>query len=572
MLLPAALLCGAAPAVAVDVPAARAPAGRPIVVGADPAYPPYEYLDRDGRPAGCNVDLTRAIADVMGMQVEFRFGPWAEMRRALLAGEIDVLQGITFSEERARTLDFSSPHAIVHHAIFARKETPPVRELGDLAGHEVLVFGGGIMDEALTRRGDVRLVRTGNPADALRALAAGRGDYVALALLPGIHIQRELGLTNVTPVATRAAAERYGYAVRKGDSELLARFDTGLAILKATGRYDAIHARWLGPLEPAAADWRTIARWAALGALPAVLVVALVVLWSRSLRRLVAQRTASLEREVAEKHRAVEELRQHQAELVQADKMAALGVLVSGVAHEINNPNGLVLLAVPTIRAAFDDALPVLDERHREDPALRLGGIPWKRMREELPRLLDEVQAAGRRIKQTVEELKDFARRDDAAAAEAVDVNRAARAAARLVEAAVRKATHRFELALAEDLPPVLGVGRRIEQVAVNLLLNACESLPSPDRRVRLSTRHDAVRGLVILEVEDEGVGIPPEHLSRITDPFFTTRRESGGTGLGLSVSARIARELGGALEFRSNPGEGTCASLVLPAAAEGRT
>jgi polar amino acid transport system substrate-binding protein len=552
--------------------AAGAEAGgapRPIVVGADPDYPPYEFLDARGQPSGYNVDLTRAIAEVMGMQVEFRFGDWAEIRRGLVAGEIDALQGITFSEERARTLDFSSPHAIVHHAIFARKGAPAVDGLEELAGKDVIVFGGGIMDEALTRLGHARLVRTGTPADALRRLASGKGDYVALALLPGVYIQRELALTNVAPVATRVAAEPYGYAVRKGDAELLARFDTGLAILKKTGRYDAIHARWLGPLEARSPDLRTIAKWAGLGALPVLLALGLTVLWSRSLRRLVAQRTASLEREVAEKNRAVDELRQHQAELVQADKMAALGVLVSGVAHEINNPNGLVLLALPTLKAAFADAAPVLDERHRDDPALRVGGIPWGRMRDELPRLMDEMQAAGRRIKHTVEDLKDFARREDAPPVGAVDLNAAARDAVRLVDATIRNATSRFEVELAEGLPVVRGIERRIEQVVVNLLVNACHALPSPDRRVRLSTRHERARGAVVLEVEDEGVGIPPEHLSRITDPFFTTRREAGGTGLGLSVSARIAKEHGGALEFVSTAGVGTRAALVLPVGGE---
>jgi polar amino acid transport system substrate-binding protein len=549
---------------------ATAASTRTVVVGADPAYPPYEFLDPSGNPAGYNVDLTRAIAEVMGMKVEFRFGTWAEIRRGLVQGDIDVLQGITYSEERARTLDFSSPHAIVHQAIFARKGTPPVSGLEGLAGRQVLVFGGGFMDETLTRRGDVRLIRTETPADAMRALAAGQGDYLALALLPGVYIQRELGLTNVEPVATRVMAERYGYAVRQGNAELLARFDTGLAILKKTGRWDAIHARWLGPLESRGADWRTIARWASLGALPVLLVLGLTVAWSRSLRRLVAQRTASLEREIAEKNRAFDELRRNQAELVQADKMAALGVLVSGVAHEINNPNGLVLLNLPTLKAALEDAAPVLDERWREDPALSVGGIPWARMRVELPRLLDEMQAAGRRIKQTVEDLKDFARREDAPPVGSVDLNRVARDAARLVEATIRKTTHRFEVALAEGLPPVRGVERRIEQVVVNLLVNACQALPSPDRRVRLATRRDAARGAVVLEVEDEGVGIPPDHLTRITDPFFTTRRESGGTGLGLSVSARIVEEHGGTLEFRSEAGRGTLAAVVLPAGGEG--
>jgi polar amino acid transport system substrate-binding protein len=543
-----------------------------VVVGADPDYPPYEFLDKNGQPAGFNVDLTRAVAEVMGMTIEFRFGNWAEIRQGLLAGEIDVLEGISWSEERAKSLDFAPPHSIVHHAIFARKDTPAIASLDGLAGKEVIVFRGGIMDEAVTRRGDAaRIVRVGTPADALRRLAAGQGDYVALALLPGVYITRELGLSNVAPVARRVAVERYGYAVRRGNSEMLARFDAGLAILKKTGRYDAIRARWLGPLEPQGVPWGTLLRWAAIGAVPLLLAVGGTVLWSRSLQRLVAQRTESLEREVGERKRAVEELRLHQEELVQAHKMTALGVLVSGVAHEINNPNGFILLNMPTLKAAFADALEVLDERHREDPSLRLAGIPYPRMRQEIPLMLDEMMEGGRRIKHIVDDLKDFARREDAPRLEPTDLNEVARAAVRLLDAALRKATTRFELDLAGELPRVQGNARRISQVVVNLLVNACQALPAPDRAVRLATRHDAARGEVILSVEDEGVGIPPEHLSRITDPFFTTKRETGGTGLGLSVSARIVKEHGGTLEFRSEPGAGTVAALVLPALREVR-
>jgi polar amino acid transport system substrate-binding protein len=135
----------------------------------------------------------------------------------------------------------------------------------------------------------------------------------------------------------------------------------------------------------------------------------------------------------------------------------------------------------------------------------------------------------------------------------------------RLVDNPLRKATQRFELELEDGLPAVRGSARRIEQVVVNLLLNACQALPDPARRVRLATRHDARRSAVVLEVHDEGVGIPPEHLSRLTDPFFTTKREAGGTGLGLSVSEGIVKEHGGALEFSSTVGAGTVVALVLP-------
>ncbi|WP_242371932.1 transporter substrate-binding domain-containing protein [Anaeromyxobacter sp. SG26] len=537
------------------------------MVGADRDYPPYEFLDAEGQPAGYNVELTRAIAEVMGLRVAFRFGDWAEIRAALEAGEIDALQGISFSEARAGTLDFAPPHAIVQHALFARKGTPEVTSLDALRGKEVIVFGGGIMDEELTRRGmGAALVRTGTPADAMRLLASGRHDYVALALLPGVYIARELGLSNVEPVARAVASEPYGYAVRKGNAALLARLDEGLAILKKTGRYDAIHQRWLGVLEPRGLSWETALRWAAIVLVPLLAVLGAVLLWSRSLSRQVAQRTASLAAEVKERQRAMEELRRHQAELLQADKLAALGVLVSGVAHEINNPTGLILLDTTTVRAALLDALDALDARGDTD-GLALAGLPYRRMREELPQLLDEMAQSGRRIQRIVEDLKDFARRDDAPPLAPVDLNEVARAAARLAGAALRKATARFELELAPALPAVLGSAQRIEQVVVNLLVNASEALPAPGRGVRLTTRRED--GRVVLEVRDEGVGIAAEHLARVEEPFFTTKRSGGGTGLGLSVSAGIVKEHGGTLALTSTPGAGTTATLTLPAAPE---
>lgn len=183
--------------------------------------------------------------------------------------------------------------------------------------------------------------------------------------------------------------------------------------------------------------------------------------------------------------------------------------------------------------------------------------------------MLDEMLEGARRIKRIVEDLKDFARPEDAGQREPMDMNAVVRAALRLIGNPIKKATHRLEVDLAEALPPVTGNAQRIEQVVVNLVLNACQALPDPERAIRITTRHEAERGQVALTVEDEGVGIPPEHLSRLTDPFFTTKRDRGGTGLGLSVSSGIVTEHGGTLEFRSTPGAGTAVRLVLPVPAE---
>jgi polar amino acid transport system substrate-binding protein len=541
-----------------------------VVVGADPDYPPYEFIDRNGQPAGFNTDLTRAIAEVMGMAVEFRFGKWSEMRAALTSGHIDVLQGISYSDARSRELDFAAPHAIVHHSIFARLDSPRVESLEELRGRKVIVFRGGIMDDYLTAHGyGDDLVRTGTPADVMRLLASGQHDFAVLATLPGMYITRELQLTNVKPVVKSVLAEKYGYAVKKGDAELLSRFNEGLAILKKTGRYQSIHDKWLGVLEPQPVSWRIAGRYIAIVVFPLLLVLGGTVLWSRSLQKQVAQRTESLAREVTERKRAAEELRLHQQQLVQAGKMAALGTLVSGVAHEVNNPTGFILLNMPILKGAFLDAIEILDAHEREQGDFALGGLPYSRMREEIPHMLEEMLQGARRIRHIVDDLKNFSRKEDALRFESVDLNAVAQAAVRLVDNSIRKSTRRFETNLADALPKVQGNPQRIEQVIVNLLVNACQALPDSSRGISLSTRHDPDRGTVTVELRDEGVGIAPEHMPHLTDPFFTTKRESGGTGLGLSVSAGIVKEHGGSLQFSSTPGAGTTVTLTLPAASK---
>lgn len=541
-----------------------------IIVGGDRDYPPYEFLDSNGKPTGYNVELTRAIAEVMGLQVEFRLGGWSEQLRDLKEGKIDLLQGISWSEQRAAQIDFTPPHTVVNHAIFARRESPTVSSLAELKGKKVTLHRDGIMHEQLLRQGyGPDLVPTPTPADALRLLASGQCDYAVVAIVPGMYIIREYKLTNLVPVARSIASQKYGYGVRKGNTELLAKMTEGLAILKKTGQYDEIHAKWLGVLEPQGLALGKVIKLAALVITPLVLVLGGMAFWSRSLHQQVALRTADLTREIAERTAAEQELRRNQQQLVQADKMAALGVLVSGVAHEINNPNGLILLNMPILKEVCDDALELLEQHCPDQEQIRLGGLAYRRIRQELPQMLDEMQDGARRIKRIVEDLKDFARQDDAALMEPLDLNQVARAAVRLVDRSLRTATNRFEAEYAEPLPLVRGNSQRIEQVLVNLLLNACQALTDQNRGVFLRTFIDHTTNSVGVSVRDEGCGIAPEHLDRLTDPFFTTKRESGGTGLGLSVSAGIVKEHGGSLLFASPPGQGTTVTLLLPIVAE---
>lgn len=255
----------------------------------------------------------------------------------------------------------------------------------------------------------------------------------------------------------------------------------------------------------------------------------------------------------------------------QASRLASLGELAAGVAHEINNPNATILLNATVLADISAGMLRFLDQLARERGDLQLGRMPYARLRQEVPRLQAEVLESAGRIRRIVEDLKEFARAEPPELRQDVDLNEVVQAAVRLTANALKKATDQFVAEYATDLPKLKGSPQRLEQVAVNLLLNACQALPDRQRRIAVRTGYLPDRSALHLEVEDQGVGIAAGDLQHVTDPFFTTRRESGGTGLGLSVSSRIVKEHYGRIEINSEPGRGTVVRVVLPLEVEER-
>jgi len=270
-------------------------------------------------------------------------------------------------------------------------------------------------------------------------------------------------------------------------------------------------------------------------------------------------------RDITERKQAEEQAKLHQQQLMQASKMVALGTLVSSVAHEINNPNNFITLNAPLLREAWQRVLPILDEYYEKNKDLMIGGMGYTEMRERIPRLLSGITDGSKRIKQIVEDLRDFVRRDASDMNQSVDVNAVLRSAISLLSNMVTKSTSHFSVKYGEKIPSLRGNFHRLEQVIINLIQNACQALPDIRKGFSLSTSYDETTYSIVVKVQDEGVGIPPKVLPHITDPFFTTKSSSGGIGLGLSISSRIVKEHGGTLTFSSEPGKGTTAEIILP-------
>ena len=273
-------------------------------------------------------------------------------------------------------------------------------------------------------------------------------------------------------------------------------------------------------------------------------------------------------RDVTERIQMEQEAREIQAKLIRANKMTSLGLLVSGVAHEINNPNNFILANSGVLARSWDDARKILREYAAENGDFLLGGIPFSELDKHTPELFSGILDGATRINEIVNNLKSFARQDRQQATARFNLNQVATAAVTILQHQLIKYTEHFNIDLAEGLPPVRGSGQQIAQVVINLLMNACQALPGRSHGIWLTTGYEPAAGEVLVTVRDEGCGIPPEEGRRIMDPFFTTKLDSGGTGLGLSICQSILREHQGVLEFSSTPGRGTTFTARLPAAA----
>ena len=249
----------------------------------------------------------------------------------------------------------------------------------------------------------------------------------------------------------------------------------------------------------------------------------------------------ALLRDVTERKQRDDETREIYHQLLQAEKMAALGQTVSGVAHELNNP-----LATILTRA----------ERLAQHPSLDAALAP------SVTTIVGEAERAAR----IVRSLLTFARKRQTTRA-MVDLNQLVRETLAL-RAYEQRVTNIAVLdALAAGLPQVFADGHQLQQVLLNLIINAEQAMGAAHGRGQLLVRswHDAGRGAVVLEVHDDGPGIPEEMQARIFDPFFTTKEVGQGTGLGLTVAYAIVQEHGGQLRLASDPTGGTSFVLELP-------
>ncbi|MBA3505946.1 MAG: EAL domain-containing protein [Betaproteobacteria bacterium] len=239
---------------------AQSPSGKTLIVGSEEDYPPFVVGRSIETAGGFTVELWQAAAKESGLNYALRVAPFHQILEEFKAGKIDVLINLAQSQERRQFAEFTVPHVTVNGAIFVRKDDSGIQSEADFSGKSIVVIKADLAHEyAVTRGWQKQLVLVKTAADGFKLLASGKHDAVLIGKLAGMQTMQELQLANVTLLDAPAGfSQKFSFAVRAGESELLARINEGLASTKPSGIYDALYEKWFGLYEAKAVPFRNL--------------------------------------------------------------------------------------------------------------------------------------------------------------------------------------------------------------------------------------------------------------------------------------------------------------------------
>lgn len=277
-----------------------------IIVGGKSNYPPFEYIDAHGQPAGFNVELSQSIAKEMGLTITIQLDTWDNIVRKLRSGSIDVIQGMMYSPERDTLFSFSPAHSMLGQVIITRKnrDDPDTLQISDLHNKKGVVVKSDIMEEFAVKTGLQRsITAVGSFEEALNAVVSGRADYALVARIPAVYIINKQHLSTLHISSRALIATENCFSARKSDQELISLFSEGLKALENSGKYRKLYDKWLGVYDRPEVRFYDVIKYAMIIIVPISMLLLLSLLWSRMLSIKVTQRTSELRTEIIERKR-----------------------------------------------------------------------------------------------------------------------------------------------------------------------------------------------------------------------------------------------------------------------------
>jgi len=262
-----------------------------IVFGCDSNFPPYEFFDKDGKPAGFHIDLIRAIAADMGLKVKIKLGDWPEIRNELeVKGTVQV-SDMFYSKERDSVVDYAIPNEVTYDEIFIRKGQKGISAINDLSGKKVAVQTSSTLSEYLHHNyPEINFVLTANEPAALKLLSEGKCDAAIVSHVETVDIFEKLNIENLISIGHPLLPREYCFVVKEGNFALLKAINTGLIHLKDNQKFNELHEKWFAPKPEF-----QLSRYIVIPGLILVFIILIILLWNNTLRYAVKIKTKELE-------------------------------------------------------------------------------------------------------------------------------------------------------------------------------------------------------------------------------------------------------------------------------------
>ncbi|MYM98553.1 transporter substrate-binding domain-containing protein, partial [Duganella vulcania] len=510
---------------------------RTLVVGSEEEFPPFSTGTSSATAGGFTVELWRAVARERGLAYTLRVAPFNQILQEFKDGKIDVLINLAQSDARRRFADFTVPHVTVNGAVFVRKDSAAINSVAELAGKRIIVLKADLAhDYALAQGWQRQLVVQPTATECFELLSSGKHDAVLISKLVGMQTLQASGIRNVRPLDLRVGfAQKFSFAVQKGNADLLASINEGMSIVKLNGTYDQIHDKWFGIYEERKVSLRDMLPYLIPGLVVLLLLIGYLA-HRRRIENMLRLANETLEQRVALRTRELEA-----AKDLAVSSSEAKSNFLANMSHEIRTPmNAVIGLLYLTLKTD-------LKPKQRD--------------------YLDKISVASKHLLGVINDILDFSK-IEAGKLEVETVDFDLQGVLQNVHDQVLFKALEKSLRMRLDIDPKLprylrGDPLRLTQVLLNFANNAVK-FSSRGEIVIAATEAgaDGNHSLVRVEVRDQGPGISEAEQEKLFQPFqqadTTTTRRYGGTGLGLIISKQLVTLMGGAVGMRSQHGQGS--------------
>ncbi len=488
-----------------------------INIAFDNQMPPFEWRENKGHYQGISVDIIELLAQQLNIKFNIVDSKnWSELLTQFRQQKIDVIPAIVKSEKRKNFMLFTESYNSIAGVIISDKQ---YNSVNDLSGEKIGVVSDYIWDDLITQYDDeIHIVRVETTQDGIELAALGAIDAMISDLASVSYYIENLGISNLYIVPLDSNQKQkislaFSMGIRKDWPQLQSILQKALNALSKEDK-DRIFNKWI-KLQ-SVSFWQTKEFW-----LPAiiltgvvVLIIVLIILWNHALKLQVAQRSKQLEKA--------------QKQLIHAEKMESIGRLSAGIAHEVKNPLAILQMSVDYLKGEDNDAT--------------------------IKTILTDMDDAINRADTVIKGLLDFSRETELEVKYA-DINEVISASFKLIEHETKQHNIKVSLTLAQDLPALAMDKNRLQQVFINLFMNAIQAIGSQGEinvyskltylsDPRLIDKSEGIFTLQqqVIEIQfiDSGCGLEKKNEKNVFEPFFTTKPVGEGTGLGLSVSKKI--------------------------------